>query len=95
MLFPFNSTAKYCGSPLIPQYGYLASDSDNFYYPSLVDYVCRDNYVRRGAESLRCGEDGNWIGELPSCIGKPYPSLTPLLFPMKCQNQVVNVVKAP
>ncbi len=67
--FLFYSSAKDCGRPDILAYGHLAKGSDkNYYYPSVVIYVCNNNYVMLESESRSCKKDGKWSGQVPSCL---------------------------
>ncbi len=63
----FNFTAKDCREPDIPKYGSLKEGSNNFYFPSIIEYVCNKNYVRIGPESRSCQDNGRWSGRAPSC----------------------------
>ena len=67
-------TAVDCGHPGQPANSILRGTI--FTYQKVVDYICQTGYYVSGRTSLRCGADGKWNGQMPSCVPVPCPTLT-------------------
>eukprot|EP00794_Sanderia_malayensis_P016184 gene16184-17811_t len=61
---------KSCGFPLFPQYGYHKAGVGEYYYPSIIQYGCNQNYILYGAKTSSCQSDGKWSNSVPTCRAK-------------------------
>lgn len=61
--------------------------SGGFAVGQSLTFTCIPHYVvAQGDLLLKCGQDGQWIGELPVCIGTPHS----LYFRFDCHAAVLN-----
>lgn len=58
----------YCGYPGYIVHGRIVGKS--YYYLDTIKYECFDGYDLMGSSTRTCTENGLWLPEKPSCIGK-------------------------
>ena len=54
-----------CGS--LPKVQHASVDTTATTYNTFVKYICDSGYHLVGVATMKCGADGNWKGEVPSC----------------------------
>ena len=57
-----------CGMLSNPQNGSVSVPSQQF--GSVATYSCETGLVIEGNSSRQCESDGNWSGEMPTCVRK-------------------------
>ena len=59
-------TRLVCGNPPLLKHGKAKFNSDD--YDSVATYSCDDGYRLKGSSMVRCDSDGNWSGNIPTCV---------------------------
>lgn len=63
-----------CAAPLVRNADIFPPISTMFEYDDVMSVVCKPGFAfddGATAHSLQCGEDGEWLSEVPSCFGLP------------------------
>lgn len=63
-------TGVICPDLMSPTNGNV--DDQNNRFGGIATYSCMLGYMLDGEAERRCGPDGNWTGEAPSCVRKSH-----------------------